>query len=361
MAWLSFQSAGDRRFVRRVGVACSEVRWAGSLCAHVESRGALLLADARSDPRFGGDPLVNGPDAVRFYCGVTVPGGDGHPLAVLSVSDRTPRPVDVGDIARLAAFCPTIGRAWESCRQLERAERARAEASERQRVHELLAAMLVHDLRSPVTTIRALCQAIAAADEESATDLAAVEREARRMGHMLADILDVQAQRAGGLHPRPVAFDLRAILHDVAALYGRTRPGATVGVSGTDEPALVRADPELVRRVLDNLVDNALHHAGPEVSLRCWRHADRVGCEVRDHGAPIAEADLPALFHPLERGPVRRHHGHGLGLAFCRMAVEAQGGTLCALPRSSPPGNAFRFELPAADTPCDQASQGGSS
>ena len=106
----------------------------------------------------------------------------------------------------------------------------------------------------------------------------------------------------------------------------------------------MRGIPLRLESVIRNLLDNALHFAGPagQVTLRIDRRADAVELRVLDDGPGISAEDLPHVF---ERFYTRRRvGGTGLGLALARAIVEAHGGTLAVEPRT---GACFVVRLPA--------------
>ena len=120
-------------------------------------------------------------------------------------------------------------------------------------------------------------------------------------------------------------------------------------------PARIRADPDLIARVILNLLHNALKytHFGGKVSLRAFVEKGRP-LEVRDTGVGIAPEHISRLFgkyYRVEGGDQTSRRGSGLGLYFCRRVVEAYGGTI-SVASSVGEGTSIRFDLPAlAGTP----------
>jgi signal transduction histidine kinase len=119
-----------------------------------------------------------------------------------------------------------------------------------------------------------------------------------------------------------------------------------------DAPA-IEGDPGLLRRVLDNLLENAAKFSEPdtEIELCALRDADgALSIEVIDHGIGIGEAELERIFEPFyrtDRSRARSTGGVGLGLALARRIMEAHGGAITA--HSVPEqGSRFRVTVPAA-------------
>jgi signal transduction histidine kinase len=118
-----------------------------------------------------------------------------------------------------------------------------------------------------------------------------------------------------------------------------------------DEAMALDADPELLTRVLENLVGNAVTYAGSAgpITIACRAKPGALTVEVRDHGPVVPAAERERVFDPLTRGSgtVSMAPGHGLGLTFCRRAIEAHGGSIGVRPNPDGRGNCFFFVLPA--------------
>jgi signal transduction histidine kinase len=130
------------------------------------------------------------------------------------------------------------------------------------------------------------------------------------------------------------------IASDVRFEAGEDGPAIAVGVEdGRDAegPLAVRGEPDLLWRAIENVVRNAVKHAGAgggaEIRLRA--DARFVHVEVLDRGPGIAPADLPTIFQPFFRANPSKNHvdGHGLGLAIAERVVHAHGGTIRATNR----------------------------
>ena len=113
-------------------------------------------------------------------------------------------------------------------------------------------------------------------------------------------------------------------------------------------PGTAVFDPEMIRRVLDNLIQNALRHTpdGGEVVLRARSEAGMLHIEVEDSGPGVPEALRASLFEPFVTG---RADGTGLGLAIAREMVQAHGGRIMLL--RAAPGAIIGFELPQEAAP----------
>jgi two-component system, sensor histidine kinase and response regulator len=109
------------------------------------------------------------------------------------------------------------------------------------------------------------------------------------------------------------------------------------------------ADRELVRRLLQNLVDNAVKHAPPDSSVKVEAFVDADGLVLRvtDCGPGVPPAEVDRIFERFVTGyaDAGRAGGHGLGLTFCRLAAEAHGGRIWVEPRE-PQGTTFCVRIP---------------
>ncbi len=345
-------------FKARYGWATTETPREWSFCAHaLADDQTLIVPDATTDPRFHANPLVVGDPYIRFYCGVPLRTPDGRGLGTLCILDRQAREPTAKEVSVLEGLGRQLELELEIRRRLFMLEERLSAAETQRREKDLLAAMVVHDLRGPLTSISLLASAIDTADPSMRLDLNVLLDEADRARRMLTDVLDICLHEAGALRPRYSDFDLVPLATAVAESQRRVAhlaPGA-VQVVAAKSPLKSHADPELIRRVLENLVSNAVQHnvAQAQVQIALATRSDgRLQCEVRDRGSVIPEADRDRVFQALARGPaLGAHRGYGLGLTFCRLAVEAHGGRIRVSPNADGRGNCFSFDLPMALPP----------
>jgi signal transduction histidine kinase len=174
---------------------------------------------------------------------------------------------------------------------------------------------------------------------------------------MILNLLDVSRSRDGKLVPSIGTVDVRALSEEVSGTWRRRAEsdGRTVQVEGTLDPAVVYADVDLLRRVLENLLDNALRHTpkGTRVTLVLSPGTDLVRIAVKDEGGGIPADARARIFEKYGRlgGPDSQgRSGRGLGLVFCRLAVEAHRGRIW-VEDNVPKGSAFVFEIPVGTPP----------
>ncbi len=207
------------------------------------------------------------------------------------------------------------------------------ERTEQHRLEELqssLFAMLSHDVRQPLTAIGVHAELIADSEPEVRAEYAErILRSAEQLGDMISTLFDHARLRAGGVvvHPEPVP--LGPALRDAAAAYDRPAEGRAVRV--TDDGVIGLADPLALRRVLANLLTNAIKYSpdGSSVEVAARGDGDDAVITVADHGRGIAAEDLPVIFDEFVRGRLATNDGGtGLGLASVKHLVEAHGGAV---------------------------------
>jgi len=214
-----------------------------------------------------------------------------------------------------------------------------------------LLASVSHDLRTPLTTIKALAEEIRRTGDDRA---AVIEEEANRLNRFVADLLDLSRLNGGALTVTPevnAVDDLvgTALQRLTGALGGRV---VDVRIDPGDALLLGRFDFVHALRVLVNLLENALRYSPPTtaVELTAARVGDVVELRVEDRGPGIAPAERERIFEAFYRPPGAAPDagGAGLGLSIARRLAEAQGGALRYEPRDGG-GSRFVLALPAAD------------
>jgi len=228
---------------------------------------------------------------------------------------------------------------------------------ETERQKDELAAFVVHDLKSPITSIMLSSELLIEDLELSAEDAQAlrdIHDSAENLHRMVLDLLDIRRAEDGQLRPELARLDLKPLLlAAVHSLRGRAAgSGATLTLEVVDE-LTVSADPELLHRIVQNLADNCLKYA-PGGNIRIAARgttATSLLITVEDDG-PGVPAELHdrifRLWTSTERDQSGRHRdSRGIGLYFTRLAVEAHGGRI-RVEDSDLGGARFCVEFPRA-------------
>lgn len=214
-----------------------------------------------------------------------------------------------------------------------------------------LAAMLVHDLRTPLTVLSATLEVVAE-DARWRDLLETARRSADEMARLIDETLELYRPGAGAPPLVTEEMAVTAVLEGPLREAGlvAARHGVKVEVQMDVEVPAVRVDLGRMRRVLANLLTNALKYSprGGTVRVRAAAEADTVVVAIEDEGPGIPPEDVPYLFDPyFQARNAARRPGSGLGLTVARRLVEAHGGTIeveSALGR----GSRFMVRLPAA-------------
>jgi two-component system phosphate regulon sensor histidine kinase PhoR len=235
------------------------------------------------------------------------------------------------------------------------------ELRQAERLRQDFVANVSHELKTPLAVIKSSVETLVdgAAEDPDARPLflGQVTREAERLEALIHDLLSLARIESGNLGLRPEAVALgRAITDCVERHHARAeaktltmieRPPADVAGE-----VFVWADPDALRQVMDNLVDNAIKYTpnGGRITARWSAAGDAVSFEVADTGVGIPEDDLPRVFerfYRVDKARSREVGGTGLGLAIVKHLVQAMRGQVRAT--STPgKGTTFRVSLPRA-------------
>ena len=247
--------------------------------------------------------------------------------------------------------------------------------SEKQRLEELqrlrqeTTELIIHDLRNPLSAIGislkmltlVLPEAVLQANHEL---LEIVQTSAQRLQRLVDSLLEVSRMETGEARFDIRSFNLGPLLHDVIQRNGiLARKGVKID---TDIPfdLPVIADREKIERVLVNLVDNALKYT-PEnghIWVQTGQKADSLWLSISDTGPGVPVEDRERIFERFTQGTgdKLKRRGFGLGLAYCRLAIEGHGGRIWVQDGPNGVGSRFTFTLPLEQMPNQITSPNGS-
>ena len=202
-----------------------------------------------------------------------------------------------------------------------------------------LLANVSHELRTPLARIRVALDLAAEGDAEAARDaLANISTDWGDLDRLVEDVLaaarlDLGSAEPGGLPLRRDPVDMGELLESAWERAQLIYPGERLELDIAHDLPLIEGEGSLLRRVVDNLVDNARKYSEPKspVRLRARREGGGVTIAVIDRGMGIDAADLPHIFTPFfrtDRSRTRKTGGVGLGLTLVRRIVTAHGGSV---------------------------------
>ena len=302
-----------------------------------------------------GEPLLRHGSA---YDLVAVPLKDGAAtIAVLELRSRRTRSLDAADVATLTAISQQLSMSLKNAQLLRdagevdilrRADRLKSE----------FLATVSHDLRSPLTAIRASIDGLLDRPMRVPTAedgfLHTIAAQANRLTRLVDQLLDVSQIEAGGLRLDREWNELPALVADavdgIASLYGSQRIERAIA----PDPPLLFVDHDRFIQVLYNLLDNARKHAPSDSPVRIeasW-NADTMTIGVADRGPGVNALEREHIFKRFYRGdaPKNEMRSVGLGLAICRGIVEAHGGSIWIEDRPRG-GSIFRLTVPLVADP----------
>jgi signal transduction histidine kinase len=215
--------------------------------------------------------------------------------------------------------------------------------------------LTVHDIKNSLCVVESAIEMMDQDPVGASSMVPLLRRATLRIGNLVCTLLDVNRLENGSMPLKAQELPWATLCEPVLAEAGLMAQAKSMAINRSGEShALVRCDPNLVERILLNLLDNAIGVAPDRstVDVHAERRADgsflvRVG----NRGRVISPDVLPTLFKKYKQGseaPSKRFGGWGLGLSFCRLAVERHGGTIRAIsPYVDGEGAAFEFVLPA--------------
>ncbi|MBI3785668.1 MAG: hypothetical protein HY270_19920 [Deltaproteobacteria bacterium] len=249
--------------------------------------------------------------------------------------------------------------AQEYRRIAEVAERTLKEKAEVERMKTDLSNMIVHDLKGPIGGILTVTQLAlrkrGGNPESNVKRFEQIQRSARDLLRMIENLLEIDQMEGDRLELRVEPVDIAALIEECASEYraAAEMAGQTIAVNVDADVPIVECDLWLLRRVLNNLVVNAIRHSGAmgSIELSACQAPRRIEIRVRDSGRGLSMDDQSQLFqkHGAGERRAKNRDDTGLGLVFCKMAMELMGGTI-GLESVPGQGAVFMVSLPTLES-----------
>jgi len=212
--------------------------------------------------------------------------------------------------------------------------------------------MFVHDMRSPLTVIMARLSMLKdEMDEksESAEHVDSAMADTMLLNRMANNLLDISRLEHARLPLQRTPTHIAPLARQVVHALGTLDPTRHIAVRAR-VPVVCQCDPELIRRIIENLVSNAIKHTplGGNVVVEIASTPSCARLSVQDEGPGVPRESRAQIFEHYSATGMRSQSGHhsvGLGLAFCKLAVEAHGGKIW-VEDATPRGSRFVVELP---------------
>lgn len=208
--------------------------------------------------------------------------------------------------------------------------------------------MAVHDMRTPMQIIISHLESLRDSVGDRTKDVEGALHGAAILQRVTTSFLDVSRLEAGRMPVRLSVNNLSVLAHSVVMAIRVLQPSRDIVVEAHGN-STCRCDPELTRRIIENLVSNAMKHTPIEGRVRVVTSGfgDGATIAVYDEGPGVPIEARTRIFEPYSAEGLRSATGYtssGLGLAFCRLAVEAQGGVI-RIEDATPHGSVFIVEL----------------
>lgn len=256
----------------------------------------------------------------------------------------------------IGAVTSLVALTVERLHYVDVAQASQLEASA-ERLRSSVLSALSHDLRTPLTALVGMADALASSksgmDEGTRSMAAAIRDQARAMGQLLSNLLDMAKLHAGKVQLRREWQLLEDVVSSSLNLFRALLAGRSVTVALSPDMPLVEFDAVLMERVVCNLLENAIKYSPPgtPIEVRAFVDAGYAVIAVCDRGPGFPSADIDRVLGMFERGQSESPTpGVGLGLAICRAIVEAHAGEIAVTNR--PEGGAcVTVRLPLGTPP----------
>jgi signal transduction histidine kinase len=297
---------------------------------------------------------------IRTPDGTPVP-GEGHVIAralggeTIQLTEITLQRRDGNRVTLAASVAPVHDGTGHEITLAVALLRDVTEVKRLERLRDEFLSMAAHELKTPVTTLKAYVQILRRFPERGSVEqgdvLGVLDRQCNRLSGLVQELLDVARLQLGSLALRTKTFDLADVAEQVAGSLRSVLPDHRIAVD-VEHGSIVTADAERIQQVLNNLIDNAAKFSptGTDIIVRVHRRGSEIETSVTDAGIGIAADKQGLLFHrftQLHTGTEHDKGGLGLGLFISREIVLRHDGQIWV--ESTPgKGSIFHFTIPCA-------------
>jgi signal transduction histidine kinase len=229
-----------------------------------------------------------------------------------------------------------------------------SELKKLEQMREDLTSMIYHDLRSPLANVVSgldLIRSMVPAEYDIESIIQIGERSIHRVQRLVSSLLDTSRLQAGQkiITRNPVVIQLLAKEAVESVKPAADASNFVINLIEPEEPITAMVDSDMIRRVMINLLENALKFSpvGRQIEITIAQEGQTFSFAVKDEGRGISEEDQKTVFERFMRADLtaKKTKGLGLGLAFCKLAVEGHGGKIWVKSQLDK-GSTFTFEIP---------------
>jgi signal transduction histidine kinase len=319
------------------GVEGREIPRSISFCGHaILQDDVFVVENAVADARFADNPLVTSHPSIRFYAGAPLSGPSGRRIGTLCVIDSVPRSISAADKAALVDLARWAESELANVGLTEAVSALEAEVARKRE----FVTTVAHEVRTPLTSIRAALGLVAANERLSAGSteremLEIASRNTARLSRVLDDFLELDNLDSGHIPIRAERHVLPALVASAIAAERDRAAAAGVELKGicAAAEAVIHVDSEQLLRCLSRVLSNAIKFSsrGQKVEVIAESTPSAARIAIRDHGPGIPASYMSRLFRPFaqaDAGDSRSQGGAGLGLAITKQLVEKMGGSI---------------------------------
>jgi signal transduction histidine kinase len=224
-----------------------------------------------------------------------------------------------------------------------------------EKLREDLTHMIVHDLKNPLSgitsSVRLLLDGmLGPLSDEQGQALSTIQISSKKLTNLIMDILDIRKLEENKLELQKATFPADDLIKEVSWIRESAKKDEKQVSFSAEREIVINGDPNILTRIIENLLSNAIKHTsrGGQISLNVKRVNHDILVEVLDNGEGIPAKYLAHIFErffKVQDQTLKTPLDTGLGLTFCKMAVEAHGGKL-AVESTVGKGSRFYFAIP---------------